>query len=74
MTRMSRTVIIGPVSRLEFEYLVGTPAGIERRSELHELGTFTQAQMESAFLAAGLTVAREPEALRTRGIYIGQVP
>jgi len=73
VTRMSRTVINGPVSRLEFEYLVGTPAGIERRSEVHELGTFTQAQMETAFLAAGLAVTREPEALRTRGIYIGQV-
>lgn len=74
VTRMSRTVIDGPVSRLEFEYLVGTPAGIERRSEVHELGIFTQGQMEGAFLAAGFAVTREPEALRTRGIYVGTVP
>ena len=73
VTRMSRTVVDGSVSRLEFEYLIGTPAGIERRSEVHELGIFTQAQMENAFQAAGFTVSREPEALRTRGIYVGTV-
>lgn len=73
VTRMSRTVVDGSVSRLEFEYLIGTPAGIERRSEVHELGIFTQAQMESAFQAAGFTVGREPGALRTRGIYVGIV-
>jgi hypothetical protein len=71
VTRMSRTVVRGSVSRLEFEYLVGTAAGIERRSEVHELGIFTQEQMETAFLAAGFSVAREPAALRTRGIYVG---
>lgn len=71
ISRMSRTVIEGPVSRLDFEYLIGTPEGIERRSEVHELGLFTQPQMESAFAAAGLTVERKVEALRTRGIYVG---
>lgn len=70
--RMSRTVIDGPVSRLEFEYLVGTAAGIERRSERHDLGLFTQAQIESAFRAAGLGVERRPEALRTRRLYVGR--
>lgn len=69
--RMSRTVVDGDVSRLEFEYMIGTAEGIERRSEVHELGLFTQAQMEAAFAAAGLVVERRPEALRTRGIYIG---
>ena len=71
--RMSRTVIDGPVSRLEFEYLIGRPGGIERRSETHELGLFTQGQMEAAFRAAGLSVERKPEVLRTRGIYVGKV-
>jgi SAM-dependent methyltransferase len=70
--RMSRTVIEGSVSRLEFEYLIGTPDGMERRSEVHELGLFTQAQMEAAFRNARLTVERRPEALRTRGLYIGR--
>lgn len=74
VSRMSRTVVDGTVSRLEFEYLIGTAAGIERRSELHELGLFTQDQMEAAFSAAGLSVAREPEVLRTRGAYVGTLP
>lgn len=69
--RMSRTVIDGALSRLDFEYLVGTPAGIERRSETHELGLFDQARMEEAFRRAGLVVERHEEALRTRGVYVG---
>lgn len=72
--RMSRALIDGSISRLEFEYLVGTAKGLERRSEIHELGLFTQAQMEEAFTAAGLIVERKAEALRTRGIYLGKGP
>lgn len=70
--RMSRTLVEGSVSRLEFEYLIGTPSGIERRSEEHTLGLFTQGQMEAAFAAAGLAVERQPEALRTRGLYVAR--
>lgn len=71
--RMSRTVIEGTRSILEFEYLIGTPDGIERRSEVHRLTLFTQAEMEEAFRTAGLTVERKPEVLRTRGLYIGRL-
>jgi SAM-dependent methyltransferase len=70
--RMSRTVLAGDVSRLEFEYLVGRSGGIERRSETHELGLFTQDQMEQAFRHAHLTVERIPERVRTRGLYVGR--
>ena len=70
--RMSRTLVDGPISRLEFEYLIGTAGGIERRSEVHELRLFTQGQMEAAFRDAGLNVERKPEALRTRGLYVGR--
>jgi|AP95_1055475.scaffolds.fasta_scaffold05648_4 hypothetical protein len=69
--RMSRTVLDGDISRLHFEYLIGTADGIERTSEVHELGLFTQEQSEAAFAAAGLTVTRKEKALRTRGIYVG---
>jgi len=68
---MSRILIEGRVSRLEFEYLIGTADGIEHRAEIHELGLFTQAEMEEAFRSAGLTVQRHPDAPRTRGIYVG---
>jgi dTDP-3-amino-3,6-dideoxy-alpha-D-glucopyranose N,N-dimethyltransferase/dTDP-3-amino-3,4,6-trideoxy-alpha-D-glucopyranose N,N-dimethyltransferase len=69
--RMSRTVVDGPISRLEFEYLIGSASGLERRSEVHQLGLFTRQQMEAAFGEAGLTIERKPEALRTRGLYVG---
>ena len=72
VTRMSRNVIDGSISRLEIEYLIGTAEGIERRSETHELGLFTQGQMESAFQQAGLNVERLPKVLRARGIYLGK--
>jgi SAM-dependent methyltransferase len=72
VSRVSRTLVDHEVSRLEFEYLIGRPEGIERRSELHTLGLFTEQQMESAFRAAGLTVERRREVLRRRGVYIGR--
>ena len=71
VVRMSRTVIEGTVSRLEFEYLIGDASGLERRSETHELGLFTREQMERAFQRAGLKVERIERTLRTRGIYVG---
>jgi hypothetical protein len=70
--RMSRTLIDGTTSRLEFEYLIGRSTGIVRRRETHTLSLFTQSQMEAAFAAADLRVTREPEVLRTRGLYIAQ--
>ena len=70
--RMSRTVLEGDTSRLELEYLIGGPEGIERRSELHRLGLFTQEQTEAAFRKAGLEVALIPKSLRNRGLYIGR--
>ncbi len=69
--RMSRTVVEGPVSRLEFEYLIGRPTGIERRTETHELGLFTDEEMEGAFRAAGLVVDHLPKGDRDRGLYVG---
>ena len=74
VSRVSRTVLIGANSRIEFEYLVGRASGIERLSEVHILSLFTQQQMEAAFSAAGFRVERKPRALLTRGIYVGTLP
>lgn len=68
--RMSRTVLSGNVSRLEFEYLVGRPTGIERFSELHELGLFPRTTMEDALREAGLAVSFDPRGLIGRGLYL----
>jgi SAM-dependent methyltransferase len=70
--RVSRTLVDHAISRLECEYLIGRPEGIERRAEVHTLGLFTEQQMESAFRRAGLSVERRREVLRRGGVYIGR--
>jgi SAM-dependent methyltransferase len=70
--RMSHTRIVDAVSCLDFEYLIGRPTGIERRTESHSLGLFTRDQMEGAFHAAGLSVDWREAGLRRRGAYVGQ--
>ena len=59
----------GNLSVIEFQYLVGTPDGIERFSERHELGLFTVEQHLDAFRAAGLDAEYEPEGPMGRGLY-----
>ena len=51
--------------------MIGTPAGIEQFTELHELGLFTLDEYERAFTDLGLTVELDPVGLRKRGLYIG---
>ena len=55
---------------MSFEYLVGTPAGIEAFSERHEAALFTDEEYRQAFVAAGLSVEHDPEGLIGRGLYI----
>ena len=72
VARLSRTVLAGSTSRLEFEYLIGRASGLERRSETHELGLFRQEEMTEAFQKAGLAVEHIPGSLRNRGLYVGR--
>jgi hypothetical protein len=59
------------ISVLNIHYLVGTPAGIERFEERHELGLFTDEEYMSAFEKASLEVIRDEEGLFGRGLFIG---
>ena len=69
VTRMVHTTLDGHVSRIRMEYLVGTRDGVKHESEMHELGLFTRAEMENAFVSAGLTPRYDPEGLMGRGLY-----
>jgi len=72
--RMSRTTIDDRVSTLQFEYLIGTPAGIRRESEVHRLGLFTREQMTEALTRTGLICEYDPFGPTGRGLYIAHRP
>lgn len=71
--RMGRMTVDDRISRIEFEYLIGLPEGIRRASEVHELGPFTVAEMQEAFVRNGLEVEHDPKGPTGRGLYIARV-
>lgn len=70
--RMSHMQVEGRLSKLCFEYLIGRSDGIERASEVHELGLFTVDEMLGCFSAAGLTAEYNSEGLYGRGLYVAR--
>jgi SAM-dependent methyltransferase len=74
IARMSVGAHEGDVALLDFEYLIATSAGIERFSERHELGLFTDAHYQRAYKAAGFAVTRDAEGLMGRSLYLGIRP
>jgi len=65
----------GPVSVLDFHYLVASAEGVEHFTEHHELALFTDEQYRQALAAAGLPagqVEHDPDGLMGRGLYIAQ--
>lgn len=71
VARMNTNWVEGSLSYLDFQYLVGTPAGVEHFSETHALGVFTDEEYQAAFRNAGLSVYHDEEGLDGRGIDIG---
>lgn len=72
VVRMSHSGQRGKVSVLEFQYLFGTPKGIEHQVEIHEMGLFTHEEYLNAFQSAGLKVTHDKKGLDGRGLYIGK--
>ena len=73
--KIARMTISGREGRLaimNFEYLIGTPAGIETFSERHAAALFTDEEYRQAFAAAGLAVEHDPDGLIGRGLYIAR--
>jgi SAM-dependent methyltransferase len=74
IVRMSLSSQKGNISLIEFQYLIGTPKGIEHEVEILELGLFTRKEYLDAFRLPGLKVIHEPVGLDGRGLYIGIKP
>jgi SAM-dependent methyltransferase len=70
--RMSQIKVEGRLSRIHFEYLIGRATGIERASEVHELGLFTVEEMQGCFRQAGLDATYDPQGPSGRGLYIAR--
>lgn len=62
MFRMSHAELVDGCSRFEFQYLIGTPSGIEHQVETHVMGLFTWDDYREAFERAGLETTVEPGA------------
>ena len=71
---MSHASQKGSLSILEFQYLIGTPKGIEHDTEFLEMGLFTRKEYLDAFRSAGLKLIYDPEGVDGRGLYIGIKP
>jgi len=72
--RMAFSDALGTLSRVYFEYLLGTKKGLTHFSEIHELGLFTIEQMTACFREADLAVTYQPDGFCDRGLYIAQIP
>ncbi len=71
IVRLSHSSQKGSLSILEFQYLIGTSKGIERDSEILEMGLFTKKEYLDSFRSANLKVIHDPFGVDGRGLYIG---
>jgi ubiquinone/menaquinone biosynthesis C-methylase UbiE len=71
--RMSASGRRADVALLDFHYLVGTDAGVDHRTEHHELTLFTDDQYRAAFERAGLRAVELHEPGPTgRGLWVAR--
>jgi SAM-dependent methyltransferase len=71
VARVTTSHRLGRLSVLEFHYTAATADGVDRFSERHEMGLFTRAEYEAAFLRAGAAdVVHEPGGFDDRGRFV----
>ena len=58
---------------LNFDYMIGRPAGIETFKEVHTTTLFTHDEMMAGFAANNLVPAYDPQGFIGRGLYIARV-
>ena len=73
VVREQTTELVGRVSRLRFDYTIESHGRTRRTTELHELGLFTVAELQSTFAAAGLQARHDPYGLNGRGLFVASI-
>jgi SAM-dependent methyltransferase len=70
IARMNVSGRDGRLAIVEFQYLIGTPAGVEHFTERHEIALFTDNEYRLALTQAQLTVEHDNDGLTGHGLYI----
>ena len=74
VARMNSSRVDGQIVTMDFSYLVGEGARVERLEEQHVLGLFTWEQYRAAFEAAELACEIDEVGIFGRGLVIGVSP
>ncbi len=74
IARINVSKVRGPVSTLEFHFLIGTPRKVQHVIDRESLGLWTHEEHLEAFRHAGLEVSFDSEGLMGRGLYLGLKP
>ncbi len=74
IARINITKARGPISTLEFHFLIGTPNKVQHIVDRELLGLWTHEEYLEAFREAGLEVVYDAEGLMGRGLYLGVKP
>jgi len=74
IARINVSKVRGPVSTLEFHFLIGTPNKVQYVIDKESLGLWTHEEYLAAFRDAGLEVSFDSEGLIGRGLYLGLKP
>ncbi len=74
IARINITKTRGPVSALEFHFLIGTPNKVQHIVDRELLGLWTHEEYLDAFRDVGLEVVYDAEGLMGRGLYLGVKP
>lgn len=71
IARINIGKVRGPVSTLEFHYLIGTPSKVQYFVDRVSSGLWTHEEHLEAFRDAGLEVSFDSDGLMGRGLYLG---
>src|SRR3989475_7966755 len=74
IARINISKVRGPVSALEYHYLIGTPSKVQHIVDRELMGLWTHKEYSDALRDGGLEVVFDPEGLMGRGLYLAVKP